>query len=135
MEEKQSSPQITLKNVSFLTSGQIDKNLEKMAVNMRFFAIFHIIYAVLISLTIVGAIIGIPLIIFNLKLNTAAKSYRSFAEDDDFFHLNRAFENQASFFFFYKILIIISLVFLVFYIAFMIYLLSSGMMNLPENFV
>jgi len=135
MEETQNSPKITLKNISFLTSGQIGKHLEKMASNMRFFAIFHIIYGVLISLTIIGAIIGVPLIIYNLKLNSAAKSYQNFTEEDDFFHLNRAFENQASFFLFYKVLIIVSLIFLILYFAFLIYLFSSGMMGMPQDFV
>lgn len=132
--DQQNTPEITLQNVSFLTNGQIDEHADKMAGDMRFFAIFYIIYGVLLSLTIVGAIIGIPMIIYHLKLNQSAQSFRKFAESKDFFHLHKAFENQRKFFFFYKILLIVILVLMVIYFIVIGYLLSLGMMNMPQNF-
>ncbi|MDZ7693744.1 MAG: DUF5362 family protein [Balneolaceae bacterium] len=85
-------------------------------------------------MTIVGAIIGIPMIIYHMKLIESAKSYRNFVESNDFFHLSKAFENQRKFFFFYKVLLILMIIFIVIYIIVMIYLLSLGMMSMPRNF-
>lgn len=134
MESENQNPEISVKNVSFLTSGQMDANVEKMAKDMKFFSIFYIVYGVLACLTIIGAIIGIPMIIYHLKLNDSAKSYRSFVHSNDFFHLHKAFENQRKFFFFYKVLLIIVLVFFVLYFIVLIYIISTGLMNFPQDF-
>jgi len=134
MDSDKKKPEINIRNVSFLTTGQMRDNVDKMARDMRFFSIFYIVYGVLACLTIVGAIIGIPLIIYHIKLNNSAKSFRTFVNSNDFFHLHKAFENQRKFFFFYKVLLIISLVIIILYIAVLIYLFTMGMMNIPQDF-
>lgn len=83
----------------------MDMSVEKMTRDMKFFSTFYIIYGVIVSLTIIGAILGIPTIIYNLKLRDSAKSYQNFIDSNDFFHLSKAFENQRKFFLFNKILL------------------------------
>ncbi|MDR8390936.1 DUF5362 domain-containing protein [Aliifodinibius sp. S!AR15-10] len=134
MEIEKNTPEITLSNVSFLKNGQIEEHVDKMAGDMKFFSIFYIIQGVLLCLTIIGAIIGIPMIIYHIKLHQSARSYRNFVKSNDFFHLNKAFENQRKFFFFYKVLLIVMVVVILLYIIVAIYLLSLGIMSMPKNF-
>ncbi|MFH5833973.1 DUF5362 family protein [Halalkalibaculum sp. DA3122] len=134
MNTDNDTPEITLQNVSFLTNGQIEDHVDRMARDMKFFSIVYIIQGALLCLTIVGAIIGIPMIIYHLKLRDSADSFRKFAKSTDFFHLARAFEDQRKFFFFYKVLIIVMIVLFLLYIIAMIYLLSLGMMSMPQDF-
>ena len=134
MDAEKQKQEFSIKNVSFLTTGQMAANVDKMAKDMKFFSIFYIVYGVLASLTIVGAIIGIPMIIYHIKLNNSAKSFRNFVRSNDFFHLHKAFENQRKFFFFYKVLLIIALVVFVLYIIALVYIFSMGLMNFPQDF-
>ncbi len=134
MEQTKDTSKVTLTNISFLTNGQIEENIDKMASHMKFFSIFNIVQGVILCFTIVGAIIGIPVIIYHLKLNKSARSYRRFAESSDFFYLHKAFEDQRKFFLFYKILLIVMLIFFVIYIGVMVYLVSLGIMSMPQNF-
>jgi hypothetical protein len=50
-----------------------------MTANMRFVSVFYIIVGVLYSLTIIGAIVGIPLIISGLRLKESADAFTNFA--------------------------------------------------------
>ncbi|MDZ7714961.1 MAG: DUF5362 family protein [Balneolaceae bacterium] len=134
MEEQKKemgSSKVNVKNLSVLAGENLVSVVDKMAADMKFYAIFYIIYGGLSCLTIIGAIIGVPMIIYNLKLKDAAEQYRDFAKSKDFFMLNKAFENQRKFFFFNKILIIISIVFIVLYIIFLIIFGASLFMS-PE---
>lgn len=135
MDTEKDTPEITLKNVAFLTNGQIEDQVDKMARDMKFFSVVYILQGALLCLTIVGAIIGIPMIIYHLKLNDSASSYRKFAQSSDFYHLTKAFENQRKFFFFYKVLIIVMIVVFLLYIIAITYLLSLGIMSMPQDFV
>ena len=132
--DPQNSPEITLTNVSFLSRGLIEKNVNSMASHMNFYAIFNIVIGVLMSLSIVGALIGVPVIIYHLKLNESAQSFKRFAQSSDFFHLHKAFEKQRKFFLFYKIYIIIMMILFVIYIGVIIYIVSWGLMQFPQNF-
>ncbi|MDX1638712.1 MAG: DUF5362 family protein [Balneolaceae bacterium] len=134
METDQDTPEITLTNVSFLTSGQIEHQVDKMARDMTFFSVFYIIQGALLSLTIIGALIGIPMIIYHLKLNQSAKSFRSFVRSSDFFHLHKAFENQRQFFLFYKVLLIIMILIFLLYVLVFVWLLSIGIPSMPQDF-
>jgi len=53
--------------------------IPKMTANMRFVSVFYIIVGVLYSLTIIGAIVGIPLIISGLRLKESADAFTNFA--------------------------------------------------------
>lgn len=134
MENQEPTPEITLKNISILRTGQLEEHADKMARDMKFFSVVYILQSALLCLTIVGAIIGIPMIIYHIKLMESADSYRKFVKSNDFFHLNKAFENQRKFFFFYKVLIICLIIFLILYIGVMVYLFSLGFMSMPRDF-
>ncbi len=108
---------ITLKNTSLLQNEELIAVVNHMARDMKFFATCYIIYGVFISLTIFGAVIGIPVIIFNLKLRKSADQYRRFLYTNDFYQLSKAFTNQRKFFFFNKVLLIAGMIFLLLYIV------------------
>ena len=131
MDATKPDQQIALQNVSVLNNEYLVTIVDDMARDMKFYSIFYIIYGGFVSLTIFGAIIGIPIIIYNLKLKDAADQYKRFARDKDFFQLNKAFENQKKFFFFNKILIIIGLVFMLIYIFVLVYFGLSIFMSSP----
>jgi hypothetical protein len=102
------------------TSPMIQMTINKMSGDMRFVGIFYIIVGAIYCLTIVGAIVGIPLIISGLRIRESADSYSAYMSSQDSVMLERAFEKQGSFFFIQKVLMIIMLVFIALYIVFII---------------
>lgn len=135
MEEQQAPQQkkLTLSNVSLLESNMLKQNVSKMSRDMNFFAIVYVVYGVLMCLTIIGAIIGIPFIIYHMKLREAGQAYEKFSSSNDFFFLNKAIENQQKFFFFYKVFLIIMIVVVILEIIFIAYLFMQGFSGLPTN--
>ena len=108
MDEEASEEQVTLKNVSLLSGNLLSTTVDDMARDMKFFAIFYVVMGGLSCLSIIGAIYGIPLIIYSLKLKDSADEFRRFADSKDFYMLQKAMENQRKFFFFQKVIILIS---------------------------
>lgn len=88
----------------------------KMANDMKFVGMFGIIYGAITCLSIIGAIIGIPLIIYSLRLREAADAFTLYQNSNDVNMLHRAFELQGGYFFFQKLMIIIGLVLFALYI-------------------
>lgn len=101
--------------------------VKKMAGDMKFNAIFAIIYGALTCLTIVGAVIGVPLIFAGLRLNEASDLFKAYLNSGDFLSLSNALERQGRYFFINKVLIIIALVLFALYIVGIIVLISSGL--------
>ncbi len=97
----------------------------RLTANMRFIGIYYMITGVLCSLTIVGAILGIPMFIAGSRMRDSAENLKLFSENKSDETLNRALNLQNSSFFIYKILIIVSLAFLVIYIIFLIAFFAS----------
>ena len=93
--------------------------------NMKFVGIYYMIIGVLTSLTIIGAIVGIPTFLAGSRLRDAAENLKLYNENKSDDTLNRAFNLQNSSFFIYKILIIVGLVFAVLYIIGIIIFLGS----------
>lgn len=93
--------------------------VNKMTGDMRFVGIFYIIMGALYCLSIIGAVVGIPLIICGLRLRESADAYSSYLGSSDSNMLERAFERQGSFFFIQKVLMIIALILIVLYIIFL----------------
>jgi hypothetical protein len=83
------------------------------------------IIGVLASLTIIGAIVGIPTFIAGSRLRDAAENLKLYNENKSDDTLNRAMNLQNSSFFIYKILIIVGLVIMVLYIIGIIIFLST----------
>src|SRR3989304_7182690 len=81
--------------------------ISKLSSDMRFVGIFYISVGALYSITIIGAILGIPLIISGLRLRESSDSFLSFMLSSDNNMLERALETQSRFFFIPNIFIII----------------------------
>lgn len=101
--------------------------MNRMTSDMRFVGIFTIIYGAIRCLGIITAIIGIPLIIAGLRLREAADEFDAFGTSGDQGLLEAAFDRQRSFFYIYKILIIVGLVFMALYIVGMILFMGTMM--------
>lgn len=101
--------------------------------NMRFIGIYYMIAGVLCSLTIIGAILGIPMFIAGSRMRDSAENLKLYNENKSDETLNRALNLQNSSFFIYKIMIIVSLAFFVIYIIFLIaFFASHNFSNFPR---
>ena len=105
---------------SVSTSPTLRITVNKMTGDMQFVGIFYIIIGALQCLSIIGAIIGIPLIICGLRLRESADSFRGYLTTNDTGMLENALERQSRFFFIQKVLLIISIVIFVLYIILII---------------
>lgn len=107
------------------TPGVFGVIFNRMTSDMKFVGIFTIIYGALSCLSIVGAIIGIPLIFAGIRLREAADQYTMFQSTNDNMALRRAFEKQGRYFNIIKILIIIALVLTLIYIIVFISMIGT----------
>ena len=94
--------------------------VSKMAGDMNFVGIFYIIIGALECLSIIGAVVGIPLIISGLRLRESSDSFKGYLVSGDSFMLERALERESRFFFIQKVLMIITIAIFVLYIVFFI---------------
>lgn len=133
MVEQSSEQKVTLQNVSILQNNVLSNTIDQMARDMKFYAVVYVIAGAFYCLTIFGAIFGIPLIIYNLKLKDSAEQFKEFGQTNDFFMLHKAMENQRKFFFFNKVIIIIGLVIMVLYILLLIWFGTSMFFNMPNG--
>jgi type III secretory pathway component EscU len=97
----------------------------KMTGDMRFVGMFIIIYGVLMCITIIGALVGVPLIFSGLRMREAADQFNYFRMTNDPASMRNGFELQGRSLHIIKILIIISLILTVVYIVLIIVFLSS----------
>ena len=104
----------------------MSENVPKMAQYMKFLGILQIIGGALYCLTIIGALIGIPVIYMGIRLREAADGFKKYLASDSKLDLSYAIERQTRSFFIQFILAIISLAFLGIYIIIMIGVLASG---------
>ena len=100
--------------------------IPKTTRDMRFVGWFYIIYGALTSLTIIGAIVGVPLLISGLRLREAADEFDVYLRNHDFDAIVRGLERQGRFLFLQKVFAILTIVFLVLYILFMAVAISTG---------
>ena len=92
----------------------------KMTSDMRFVGLFTIIYGAINCLSIIGAIIGVPMIFIGIRMREAAEHFDVFRDSNDAKALRRGFESQAKFLNIQKILIIVGIVLIVLSIILMI---------------
>ena len=78
--------------------GIFGRMFSRMTSDMKFLGMFYIIYGVFASLSIIGAIIGIPLLISGLRLREDADELNSFRGTNDTSYLRSGFELQGKFF-------------------------------------
>ena len=105
---------------NFTISPTLQLTVNKMTGDMLFVGIFYIIIGALDCLTIIGAILGIPLIICGLRLRESADAFKAYLTTGDSGLLENALERQGRFFFIQKVLLIIGIVIFALYIIFII---------------
>jgi hypothetical protein len=90
--------------------------ISKMVGDMNFVGIFYIITGALYCLTIIGAVVGIPIIISGLRVRESANQFQAYLTTNEEFALEQAIERQSKFFFIQKVLMIITIALFVLYI-------------------
>ena len=119
-------------------SGTFHVIFSQMTSDMKFVGMFTIIYGAINCLSIIGAVVGIPMIFIGLRMRDAADYFEAFKNTNDKNALRSGFEAQAKYFKISKIMIIISLVLVVLYIIGFILFFSyifNTMSNLNYNSV
>jgi hypothetical protein len=107
-------------NESNTISPTLQMTVNKMTGDMQFVGIFYIIGGALECLSIIGAIVGIPLIICGLRIRESADSFKGYLTSGESSMLEKALERQGRYFFIQKVLIIISIALVVLMIIFWI---------------
>ncbi|MFA7287897.1 MAG: DUF5362 domain-containing protein [Melioribacteraceae bacterium] len=100
-------------NTSFRPPSMFQMTFNEMTKDMRFVGIFIIIYGAIQCLSIIGAIVGIPLILIGLRMRESADQFDNFKLTNNAHAMRTGFELQAKYFRLTKIIIIISLVIMV----------------------
>ncbi len=100
--------------------------IPKTTRDMRFVGWFYIVYGALSSLTIIGAIVGIPLLISGLRLREAADEFDVYQRNHDFDAIVRGIERQGKFFLIQKIFAILTIIFLILYMLFLAMMIGIG---------
>ncbi len=112
------------------TTGQsptlMSTNLPDLAKYMRFVGLLQMIGGVLYCLTIIGAIIGVPVFIMGKRLRELADAFTNYNASNSGKDLESAIEKQTRSFFIQYVLAIIGVVIMAIYIVVMIGLLASG---------
>jgi hypothetical protein len=119
-------------NESNTISPMLQMTVNKMTGDMQFVGIFYIIGGALECLSIIGAIVGIPLIICGLRIRESADSFKGYLTTSESSMLERALERQGRFFFIQKVLIIISIALAVLMIIFWIVVGISLLSNFSQ---
>ncbi|HRI46406.1 MAG TPA: DUF5362 domain-containing protein [Ignavibacteriaceae bacterium] len=94
--------------------------IDKMSGNMKFVGMFYIIMGGFYCLSIIGAIIGVPFIISGLRIRESASAFRSYSFNTNEYFLAEAIDKQNSFFNIQKIIMMVSLAFVILYIVLML---------------
>lgn len=105
---------------------------EKMTNDMRFVGMFAIIYGALTCLSIIGALIGVPIIFVGLRMREAADQFSTFRITNNAASMRAGFELQGKFFHIIKILIIVQIVLIVLMIIFFVIFISYFMSTLMQ---
>lgn len=98
----------------------------KLISDMKFVAWITIIEGAITCISIIGAIIGIPVLISGLRLKEAAEELAIYKNSNDFTYLKRALDKQQRFFFIQKILMIVGIVFGILSIIILIAAFAAG---------
>lgn len=106
----------------------------KMTKDMRFIGMYHIIVGALSCLSIIGAVIGVPIIFIGLRMREAAEQFEFFKTANNSQALRRGFELQGKYFRIWKILIIVGLAIALLYIIGLIFFFGYLFTSSYENF-
>lgn len=90
-----------------------EKSLEdigKISSDMNLLSYFSIIYGIVLSLGLITAVIGVPLIISGVKLKKSSESLMQVSENSELINLESAFSNLRVFFKIHKLILIIAII-------------------------
>lgn len=108
-------------------------NMQNLSQDMKFVSLFVIIYGAISTITLIGALLGIPIIFAGLRLRDAAIAINNYLASNQQYDFNLAIEKQAKAFWIIKILIIVSIIiYVIFFIAFFLLLLPM-LQNMPSR--
>jgi hypothetical protein len=108
------------------TSNAMSTNIPDMVKYMRLIGLLQMIVGVIYCLTIIGAIIGVPVYIMGKRLRESADAFTNYHSSNSGSDLETAIERQTRSFFIQYVLAIIGLVFMAIYIVVIIGMLASG---------
>jgi hypothetical protein len=108
------------------TPSSMSANIPDLAKYMRLIGLLEMIGGVLYCLTIVGAIIGLPVYIMGKRLRESADAFTSYNASNSSRDLEEAIERQTRAFFIQYVLAIIGLVIMAINIVVVIVILVSG---------
>lgn len=108
------------------SSTAMSTNIPDLVKYMRLIGLLQMIGGVLYCLTIIGAIIGIPVYIMGKRLRESADAFTNYNASNSGKDLETAIEKQTRAFFIQYVLAIIGLVIMAIYIVVMIGILVSG---------
>ena len=106
----------------------------KMTKDMRFIGMYHIIIGAIACLSIIGAVIGVPVIFIGIRMREAADQFDIFKSSNNAQALRRGFELQGKYFNIWKILIIIGIVITVLYLIAIFFFFGYLFTSSIENF-
>ncbi len=92
----------------------------RMAQDMKFIGILEIILGAVASLTIIGAVVGIPAIVSGLRLRESASLFTAAVQAGDVGVLQSALEQQARFFKLQKVIRVAAIALILLYVMFVI---------------
>jgi hypothetical protein len=106
--------------------NSLEANVPNLAKYMNFIGLLQIIGGALYCLTIIGALIGVPVIYMGIRLREAAEGFKKYLASGSGEDLRYTIDKQTRAFFIQFVLSIIGLVFLGIYLIVIIGLLASG---------
>ncbi len=120
-------------NQIYSTPDPSKDNIQKLSRDMKFVAFFIIIYGAISALTLIGALVGIPIIFAGLKLRDASIALQNYLSSNHQSDFDNAIEKQARAFWILKILIIVTIVVYVFFIIVFVLFLLPMFRNIPVS--
>ncbi len=106
----------------------------KLTGDMRFAGIFFIISGGISCLSIIGAVIGIPIIFMGIRIREAADQFDMFKSTNNPQALRMGFELQAKYFKIQKIIMIVYICLIVLYFIIIIVIMSMGFGSFYNDF-
>ncbi len=107
-------------------STPLSASIPDLTKYMRLIGLLQMIGGVIYCLTIIGAIIGVPVYIMGKRLRESADAFTNYNSSNSGRDLETAIERQTRSFFIQYVLAIIGLVFMAIYIVVIIGMLASG---------
>ncbi len=96
----------------------------KMGKDMNFLGVIAVIYGILSCLSIIGAVVGIPIIFAGMRMRESSDYYKAYSQSKDMSILTSAVERQERFLYIFKIAAIIGIILLALGVILNIYVLA-----------